>query len=443
MSRPPAARRRPARGRRIVEAAHGEFLERGFHGSTVTSIAKRAKVAPQTVYFVFHTKAELISAVIDAAVMGESDLPPELLRPVAGDGRRAGPRQEPCSSSVRGAADAFERAPSISLVLAGAALTDEELMTRHQQHEQLRRTGFREVMVGIAGKGPLREGLDVESCDRHRPHGLWRRHLPRVPLRARLDTGPGLSTGSPTHSPGCCWLSRLGDVTTYNLATLLETSVEELPRAGGDRLPRHRPPDDVRRGGHVRQHGGGLPGSKGIQPGDKVALSCPNLPYFSLIYWGILKAGATVVPLNVLLKGREVAYHLGDSDAKAFFCFEGTAGCRSARRATPGSRRRRVRAVRHDHRRADGRVAVRGQPDLWARSLGGQDGTFDTVETDEDDTAVILYTSGTTGQPKGAELRHRNMRDNAMFGEAVFGSSAENPTRTCASCPCSTPSARR
>ena len=65
--------------------------------------------------------------------------------------------------------------------------------------------------------------------------------------------------------------------------------------------------------------------SKGIQPGDKVALSCPNLPYFSLIYWGILKAGATVVPLNVLLKGREVAYHLGDSDAKAYFCFEGTA----------------------------------------------------------------------------------------------------------------------
>ena len=64
--------------------------------------------------------------------------------------------------------------------------------------------------------------------------------------------------------------------------------------------------------------------SRGIQPGDKVALSCPNLPYFTIIYFGILKAGATVVPLNVLLKGREVAYHLADSDAKAYFCFEGT-----------------------------------------------------------------------------------------------------------------------
>ena len=64
--------------------------------------------------------------------------------------------------------------------------------------------------------------------------------------------------------------------------------------------------------------------SRGIEPGDKVALSCPNLPYFTIVYYGILKAGATVVPLNVLLKGREVAYHLADSDAKAYFAFQGT-----------------------------------------------------------------------------------------------------------------------
>ncbi|MGH3505979.1 MAG: AMP-binding protein, partial [Nocardioidaceae bacterium] len=64
--------------------------------------------------------------------------------------------------------------------------------------------------------------------------------------------------------------------------------------------------------------------SRGIRAGDKVALSCPNLPYFPVIYYGILKTGAVVVPLNVLFKGREVAYHLSDSDAKAYFCFEGT-----------------------------------------------------------------------------------------------------------------------
>src|SRR5215207_7223212 len=65
--------------------------------------------------------------------------------------------------------------------------------------------------------------------------------------------------------------------------------------------------------------------AKGIGRGDKVALTCPNLPFFPVIYYGILKIGAVVVPLNVLLKSREIAYHLADSDAKAYFCFEGTA----------------------------------------------------------------------------------------------------------------------
>ncbi|MBM9463973.1 AMP-binding protein, partial [Aeromicrobium sp. YIM 150415] len=58
--------------------------------------------------------------------------------------------------------------------------------------------------------------------------------------------------------------------------------------------------------------------SRGIEPGDKVAISIPNLPYFTIVYFGILKAGATVVPLNILLTAREVAYHLDDSDAKAY-----------------------------------------------------------------------------------------------------------------------------
>src|SRR5690349_4208385 len=57
--------------------------------------------------------------------------------------------------------------------------------------------------------------------------------------------------------------------------------------------------------------------ARGIGRGDKVAISCPNLPYFPMVYYGILKAGAVVVPLNVLLKRREIAYHLEDSGAKA------------------------------------------------------------------------------------------------------------------------------
>ena len=64
--------------------------------------------------------------------------------------------------------------------------------------------------------------------------------------------------------------------------------------------------------------------AKGIQRGDKVALSCLNLPYFPIAYFGILKTGAVVVPLSVLLKRGEIEYHLNDSDAKAYFCFVGT-----------------------------------------------------------------------------------------------------------------------
>ena len=62
----------------------------------------------------------------------------------------------------------------------------------------------------------------------------------------------------------------------------------------------------------------------GIGYGDKVALNCPNLPYFPIVYYGIMKAGAVVVPLCVLFKAREIAYQLEDSDAKAVFVFEGT-----------------------------------------------------------------------------------------------------------------------
>jgi long-chain acyl-CoA synthetase len=64
--------------------------------------------------------------------------------------------------------------------------------------------------------------------------------------------------------------------------------------------------------------------SLGIVAGDHVALSCPNVHWFPIAYFGILKAGAVVVPLNVLLKPREIAYHLHDSEAKAVIAFEGT-----------------------------------------------------------------------------------------------------------------------
>ena len=108
-----------------------------------------------------------------------------------------------------------------------------------------------------------------------------------------------------------------------NLAVLLEDSARDVP----DRVAVACGPARLTYAeldAKASQVAGAL-AARGIGPGDRVALSCPNLPYFPIVYYGILKAGATVVPLNILLTEREIAYHLEDSAARAYFCFEGTA----------------------------------------------------------------------------------------------------------------------
>src|SRR4051794_40562667 len=154
--------------------------------------------------------------------------------------------------------------------------------------------------------------------------------------------------------------------------------------------------------------------ARGIRPGDKVALSCPTLPYFPVVYYGILKAGAVVVPLNVLLKGREIAYHLADSDARAYFCFQGTADLPMGAEGFTGF----GQAAACEHFFLVTADPAAASPIDGVETLGsatkGKAPTFEAALLPETAPAVILYTSGTTGQAKGAELSHSNLILNAL-----------------------------
>jgi long-chain acyl-CoA synthetase len=133
--------------------------------------------------------------------------------------------------------------------------------------------------------------------------------------------------------------------------------------------------------------------ARGVRPGDRVAVMLPNVPQFAVVYYGILRAGAVVVPMNPLLKEREVAYYLGDSAASAILAWPGCADD-----ATAGAARAGVPAL-----------VVDASFDALLDSNEPVDGAAERSGTD---TAVILYTSGTTGQPKGAELSHANLSTN-------------------------------
>ena len=131
--------------------------------------------------------------------------------------------------------------------------------------------------------------------------------------------------------------------------------------------------------------------ARGIEPGQKVALLIPNVPEFSIAYFGILYAGATVVPLNVLLSATEVEYHLRDSESRlliAHSLFEEPAAAGAGRAGVP-------------------LISADDAEGLAVLAAGaGVEGLWPTLPGE---TAVILYTSGTTGKPKGAELSHSNL----------------------------------
>jgi long-chain acyl-CoA synthetase len=146
----------------------------------------------------------------------------------------------------------------------------------------------------------------------------------------------------------------------------------------------------------------GLLRGRGVERGDRVGIMLPNVPYFAVCYYGVLRAGAVVVPMNVLLKGREVAFYLGDSEAKLCFAWH-----EFADEAEKGGAEAGVELI----------VVKPGE---FETLLGEAEPEREVADTADDDTAVILYTSGTTGTPKGAELTHGNLARNVEAGLNLF-----------------------
>lgn len=131
---------------------------------------------------------------------------------------------------------------------------------------------------------------------------------------------------------------------------------------------------------------------KGIEPGDRVALSLPNVFDFPVILYGALQAGAVVIPMNPLFRPREVEYYLSDSGAKLMFGMAGDAATGAETSGVPF-------------------IEV-PLPAGLGETLKNYESSTEFVDRDGQDTAVILYTSGTTGRPKGAELTHFSLDKN-------------------------------
>jgi long-chain acyl-CoA synthetase len=120
----------------------------------------------------------------------------------------------------------------------------------------------------------------------------------------------------------------------------------------------------------------------------------PNVLSFPILFYGAMMAGAAVVPMNPLLRAHEIHYHLLDSGARLV-----VAAPASAQQAVEAAGRVGVEVVTVDLVQPDGLMGARARPEPVART--------------DNDQAAILYTSGTTGPPKGAELTHGSLSGNA------------------------------
>src|SRR6266702_2026064 len=195
----------------------------------------------------------------------------------------------------------------------------------------------------------------------------------------------------------------IGAGMSFNLATILTEATLAAPDAPACRFAgtttTYRELDEL-----SGRFAAGLRAA-GLGPGQVVAMQLPNIPHFLIGYFGALKAGLVVLPLNPLLVAPELEYHLTDSAASLLIGFEGmhaeaAKACETTDVPLPDGTRSALALISS---------APLEEP-------GG-----DVAARDPDDTAVLVYTSGTTGRPKGAELTHFQLYMNSTVAGGLFG----------------------
>jgi long-chain acyl-CoA synthetase len=145
---------------------------------------------------------------------------------------------------------------------------------------------------------------------------------------------------------------------------------------------------------------------RGIGEDDRIAIYLPNVPPFVIAFHGTLRAGGAVVPMNPQYKAREIGHLLADSEAKVVVALADLVPF--------------VEEVRED-------TSVEHVVSVGGDAEGATPfeeflvpGAPESVERDEDDVAVQPYTSGTTGQPKGVQLTHRNLESNTAMADELI-----------------------
>ena len=183
-----------------------------------------------------------------------------------------------------------------------------------------------------------------------------------------------------------------------NLVSILESNTRKSPekdciRAGGQSY-------SFREIRNKAENAAGLFQSLGLQKGDRLAIMSQNTPSFIIAFYGALMAGGVVVPVNHKLMPPEVDYILSHSESKIFL-FDGTLAAVADKLAS-GARKMSMDSPGGDHQRFEELLA--GAP------------PWKSVEIDDDDLAEILYTSGTTGKPKGCMHTHRGVIMSGITG---------------------------